>query len=456
MDGSRFLRPAGVRTARYGILLALGLGLVWVPVALYLALSPDVYRSHASLLIPGPGVGSSLNLDSVGQASTSVASPYSNASVDPKVNYKAIMTSSAVLDDAARRAGTSPGEYGQPRIRLVDQTSMISITFEADSADGARARTEALVLALEAELDRLRTDERERTRSSNAAQLDEYRRQMGDAQTRLLAFQASADTVSAEQLDDLLATIERLRARRNELALELASGRARVAALSGATGLDPELSAEAVRLQQDRVLRDLLEEHSGARAEFLAESSVLGPNNPRVALLGSKVNATESALRERAEAVLGFSDDAFVDRFLPAGGGVGQSSVYRELVELGAEVAADESELEALGELVAELRGTVQESAERVARFEELERGYRVAETIFLSTLAKIDLGESDVFASYPMVQTLVAPTLPERPERLYRLFALVGAVVGSLLVLASLTILWKRDAWLRRLPRSA
>ena len=455
MDGSRFLRPAATRSKRYGILAALGLGAVWVPVALYLILAPDLYRSQASLLIPGSGIGSTLNVDSLGQASTSVASPYSSASVDPKVNYKAIMTSATVLDAAARHAGLPPHEYGRPRVKLVDQTSIIAIVFEADTAEGARLRTAALQRALEEELDRLRTDERTRVRSSNAAQLDEYQRQMGEAQARLLDFQASAGTVSAEQLGDLLAAIERLRARRSELDLELASGRGRMEALTVATGLPPERSAEVVRLQRDRVLLSLLENHSGLRAEYLDASSVLGPGNPRVALLASRTDAAETALRERAAEVLGFVDDAFVDRFLPSVRD-DSPSVFRELVELGAEVAADTSEREALDELIASSEASVQTSAQKAARFDELERGYRVAETVFLSALAKIDLGESDVFASYPMTQTLVAPTLPSRPERLYRLLALLGAVAGTGFVLLALGILWKRDEWLRRHPRSA
>ena len=435
--------------------LGAALALLWLPALAYALFAPPSYVSEASLLIPGTGAGSSLNLENVGQASVSAASPYASSSVDPKVNYKAIMTSSTVLADAARRAGLAPSRLGRPRVELVDQTAIVAVAFEADTAPAARLRVRSLHEAFEAELSRLRADERERVRSASAAQLDGYRRQMGEAQARLLEFQAAAGTVSAEQLADLLGAIERLRARRDELDLELASGRGRVEALSAATGLDPESSAGVVKLQQDRVLLELLEGHSGARAEYLDEVATLGANHPRIRVLRARMDAVQGALRDRSVDVLGFADAGFVERFLPAGGD-GEPSVYRELVALGAEVAADASERDALDELIATLDASVQTSAENVARFEELERGYRVAETVFLSALAKLDLGGSDAFASYPLTQVLVAPTLPERPERLGRLFALLGAAAGTAPVLLGFLLHRRRDAWFRTTQRSA
>ncbi len=441
------------RYLRYGVLLIAGVLVVWVPTITYVLYAPAVYRSSWSILIPGAGVGSSLNLDSVGQASTSVASPYASQSVDPKVNYKAIATSSTVLGAAARRIGTDRNGFGKPRIKLVDQTSIMQVVLESDTAEGAYARSSALHESLEAELDRLRADEREQVQSGNLEQLDSYRDQVADAQQRLLEFQADSRTVSSEQLGTRLQTIQRLSQRRDELNLQIASEEGRRDALRQTVGVDAVLSSHIITLQQDKLLRDLLASYSDLSADHTVEAAVLGRRNPKVAAAASRVAAAREAIDRRAENLLGFSDTALVDRFLPAHDD-GANAVHNDLIGLEVSLASARSEIEALDTLLADMKDRVADEAVVSARLKELDRGYRVAETIFLSALAKLDLGKSDIYASYPMTQILVEPELPTEPEKLGRLFAVLGAVVGSGFLVLSLGILWKRDALLRKLRK--
>lgn len=61
--------PKG-RGRRYLAVAALGLAFIWGLTTAYIVLTPESFRSHLSLILPGNGVGTSVNLESIGQASS--------------------------------------------------------------------------------------------------------------------------------------------------------------------------------------------------------------------------------------------------------------------------------------------------------------------------------------------------------------------------------------------------
>ena len=441
------------RLFRYGILLIIGLVSIWLPALTYVFKSEDVFKSPWSIIIPGTGIGSSLNIDSIGQTTTSVASPYSSSSVDPKVNYKAILMSSTVLNSAAESLGLTPREYGKPLIKLIDQTAIMQMLIEDNSAEMAYKKSVALYEAFENELDRLRKDERTMIDSSNIDQLEIYRQQVAKAQMRLLEFQSSSLIASSNKLELSLASIDRLNNRRSELLLQIASNRARKIAIESFTGLSIDRASDVVKLQQDSAMKELQNNYSEFYSDYLDRSATLGARNPKVSSITSKMKAIVKAMDERATVVLGDHEKEFVEQYAAVVSSDG-GNFYLDQIAIDAELAAEESELQELDLLVAELELGIQEITKATARLDELTRAYQVAETIYLSALAKQDLGKSDVFASYPMVQLLVPPRLPEEPEKLARIFAIAGALVGSMFILLSLAILWKRNALLQKLSK--
>ena len=445
----------GRRRLRYALLALLGLATVWTPAVLYTLLAPDTYRSQWSILIPGAGGGSSLNLERLGQASTSVRSAYSSSAIDPKVNYKAIVSSVRVREDAARRSGVEPGDFPRADIRLIDQTAIIEATLEGASAEGARRHAESLHAALEAELERLRRTERERVEAGNLRQLEEYRINVDEAQRALLDFRADSRIASAGQYAAMIEDVGALERARDDAGVRLTALEARRAAIADALGLDPERAADVLRLQQDEILGSRLDSYAELHADYVAVASALGTEHPKVALARSRANGARSALERRAELSLGYRDAAFVERYVASRGG-GESNLSGQLVAVQTEHAGVAAELAALDALAPRLQRRVRDSARHAATLQDLERSHQVAETIFLSTLARLDLGKSDVYASYPVTQLLVEPTLPDGPESIGRLLALAGALGGSFLVLLSLAISWNRDTLLRSLSRSA
>ena len=120
--------PSVGRYRRYLVALAGPLTVVWGITFAYLLFAPDRYDSRMTLILPGTGVGGSINLESIGQATTTTASAFSSPSLSPTENYKRLLTSDIVLRDAARRAGEDEGAFPAPSIKLIDQTlSLIHI-----------------------------------------------------------------------------------------------------------------------------------------------------------------------------------------------------------------------------------------------------------------------------------------------------------------------------------------
>lgn len=441
------------RYFRYGVLLVMGLLLIWVPALTYVFKSEDVYKSPWSIIIPGSGIGSSLNIDSVGQTATSVASPYSSSSVDPKVNYKAILMSPTVLNAAAESLGLTSEEFGKPLIKLIDQTAIMQMLSEDNTAKMAYRKSVALYASFERELDVLRKDERTRIDISNKEQLGYYREAVDVEQRKLLEFQSSSLIASSNMLELSLTSIDRLYNRRSDLALKIASINARKSAIEAFTGLTVESSTDVVKLQQDSTLMALQRKFSNQYIDYIELSATLGNRNPKVSSVSSKLQVISKAIEDRATIVLGDHDSSFV-KLYAAVSDEENSNFYLDQITIAAELDAEKSELAEVDEMIAVLELGIQSTTKSTARLEELKRSYQVAETIYLSALAKQNLSKSDAFASYPMVQLLVPPSIPEKPEKLARLFAIAGGLVGTFFILLSLAILWKRNALLQRLSK--
>ncbi|MEB3336343.1 MAG: hypothetical protein VKJ46_02705, partial [Leptolyngbyaceae bacterium] len=64
----------------------------------------------------------------------------------------------------------------------------------------------------------------------------------------------------------------------------------------------------------------------------------------------------------------------------------------------------------------------------------------------FASTLAKSDLGKGETFSSYPLLQLLEEPSLPETPTAPKPTIVLIGALFGSIFSTTGLTLLWWRQ----------
>lgn len=428
----------------------LSLALLWVPATAVITMSKQTYTSKWTLILPGSGSGHAVNLDSIGQASATMSSPYSGTSLDPKVNYKAIAESVPVLSRAAESVDMSLAEFGKPRIKLVDQSSLIYFSLTADSPDLARDKSYALYNALLQQLEWLREDESSSREQAARTLLDSFSNKLSDAQNNMLSFQTNSSILSIEQFNELTLTIERLRTKRADLQAELKGHLQRTRMLGEILGLEPMLAADAMALQQDQLFQRFLKNYAEAAALHTEYNARWGEKHPKLVSVLQQRSKAREALLKRSRQLL--RKPMSVDRLLTLGVNDNRAGLFQELVTLHTRAEGMRSQNETLATQIDELQQRLESITAEAASLEDLKRKQQVATVVFTTALAKLDMGKSDMFSSYPLIQMLAHPSLPQQPDNLKKVLALSGAAGGTLLCLIALGLLWIRKPYLRRI----
>ena len=438
------LREPEHRLRRYGLTAITGLLLVWLVAIIVLRVSPDVYTSRWTLILPGAGSDASLFLQGIGQASSNSASPYASISMSPRVNYREIVTSDTVLQQAAEIAGMSPAEFGKPRVKLIQQSSLMSFSISGDSAEQTYRKARAVNDALQQVLNSLRNDELALRESGMRSAMDSYSRRMNQARTALLGHQTETQLITADQLDELIFSVENLERQLIEVSADLDQKSTYLTALTRSLNVSEELAAAAVVLHADEAVRQLMQQYVNARSVLEGKGGVFGPNHPRMIAAQAILDAVTTDIKNRAAELLG-RDDIDVRRLVLLDVEDSTGSLFRELVLTAANLQGARAKRSALAEQLDVLRDRLQQKVVGVARLADLERDHKIAEAVFSSALARVDTGKADLFVSYPLIQTIVKPSLPavadERPAQ----FVMAGAAAASVCFLMGLAILWFR-----------
>lgn len=440
-------------------MVLLALIMIWAAVALFLWMLKPMYICKWTLILPGTGLGSLVALENVGQTSTSVNSSYSNTAIDPKVNYKTIVQSKPVLMAAAQALQMPVEEFGEPQIKLVDQTSFIQLTVKGRSAEQAYHKAVALNEALQERLEQLRLDEVQRRSESVQMLVQDAREKLETVQQHLATYQADSKLTSLDQLKELMLTVEQLR---KEQALQQARQRyadKRVAQFITSLNISPRLAAEALTLQADPIFQQHLTAYAAAESKLAEHLGKWGVRHPEVMTMQKHVQQASAVMLRRGETLLGHPVQdlkGLSQLLLSHTKDDKRSQLFQELITAEADKQGVTAQLQSLQQSLVDLEKRLQQNNKIAAGLSDLQNKHQVATVIFTSILARLDIGKSDPFASYPLVQVLAAPMLPEKPDPLYRLFALLGGAVASLCVLIGAILLWYRQTLLRKTMKNA
>jgi hypothetical protein len=176
-------------------------------VMLYLNMAPK-YQSDLELVLPGTGASSSVVLDNVGQVVSQTSAPFSAGGFNPRVNYKEMLLSRGVLRLASQKTSLSVIKFGQPKIALTEQTSILVVSIKGSSAKQAEAKAWALYDSLQEELNRLRADEVSHRDESIQRVLADYRVRLNEARANILQFQQDSSLVSQDQFTLLVISLQ--------------------------------------------------------------------------------------------------------------------------------------------------------------------------------------------------------------------------------------------------------
>lgn len=439
------------RLPRYVLIFAVAAVALWAPILTYLKMSPPRYTSDVSLILPGSGAQASVNLADLGQASSSAASAFASSRISPTQTYKRLLAANRTIARAAANLGLPQTALGAPRIKLVDETSLIHFEMTGPTPAAAQARARAILTVFLAELDTLREDElRHRDRAARAA-IAEYEAAVLDLRTRIATLQAESGLVSFDHYKDMVAQRDALADRLETARATRRAADATMLSLAAQLGLDAETAALNLRLHADPEFQELARTHAEQSARLAAAQGRFGKRHPQVTSAVHAVKGTEAKLAARGARIGGHALSRSATAFDLAPNPA-RAALMSDLVAAEAACAAAAETVAALARQHAAADREITALAPVAARLDDLSRDYQVAEAVFASALARTDTSKAEVYASYPLVQVLADAALPEAPTSPRRIIALAAGAAATVMVLMALGLAWLRQPLLNRL----
>jgi len=429
--------------------------IVWLVAFLAIRVLPNEYISRATLVVPGGSQNVNVSLESIGQTSTSPTSAYNTGSLSPKVIYKEMAQSESVRAAAAKSLGMSVDEYGYPRIRLIDETALILIEFRAKTPEGAQTRAAALIQALQQQLDTLRNDEVERRAESIKQNLKVYEEAVNGARQRITALQGESGLVSLTQFNEISSSLELKRRRLVELRAEVDKIDGEQTLLKSRVGVSIEQAAVALQLTADPTLAKLVTDYAETTAQYNVEKLRFGPAHPTLMLLKNKWNGLVAQINETLRRAK-VKTPADLNTIVLLANNSHQAELYKQLIANDSVLGGKRSELAATQADVGRLDGELKKLSVSASKFEDLKKEHLVAEAVFTSAMARLNTSKSDIYGSYPLVQTIAAPSMPTRLGTNGPALAFAGGVTGTILISIAWFLTWLRAEFVRNRLRRA
>jgi uncharacterized protein involved in exopolysaccharide biosynthesis len=432
------------RMGRYSLIIAASLGLAWGPAVTYVKFGNVSYTSKFSLILPGAGASSSINLSEIGQASSASASAFSGSSISPTVTYKNLLMSANVVHAAAKTLNEDAIRFPPPTIKLVDETSFISVEMEGPSAEAARNRAQAVMDAFFAELNKLRADETARRDAATIDTVKNYEKVVNEVRDQISALQVKSGLTSSDQFNSLVAAADALSIRIAEAEAELAKTNHSKSGLSSNLNLSDRLAAVTMKLHADPEFAALAEATAKADAEHASTAQQFGAKHPKVIDARTRLEGARAQMMRRASKITGIPTKKLVGKidFAPTGE---RSALLAQLVGLSTNAQGLDGQIATMKADLTERRKQIAQLVNVAADLDRLTSEHKVAEAVFASALARISTSKTDIFASYPMAQVSEAAVVPLQPSSPNKKIAFGAAAGSTVLLFLGLLLAWIR-----------
>ncbi len=424
------------------MLAVLAIAMIWSAAAAYYCLVPPQYVSRWSLIVPVSNNGSQVNLDTIGQASSTPSQTFGTLHMSPKVIYREIITSDQVRKAAANSLSVTAAQFGRPRVRLIDETGLLLLQISGSTPEQAQAKAKALSDAFNAQIDQLRRDEYDKRSAVMRESLKFYQATLDKARERIQDFQSATGLLSQAQFTETSTSAELMRRKLADKRSDLEKVANEFAMLTSRVGFDPQAAIAGLRLAADPAFTRIAAGYAEASSLVHENNLRYGPAHPaqvaaQMKLAGSYTEIVKIARQAQVDPSI---DLRRLMLFLNVSG---QVELLRTIVSTEAsmmgmrkEVASQEAELK-------RVEGEVTRMGADAARLEALRKDHLIAEAVFSSAAARLDTNRTDLFQSYPLVQVLAAPDLAEERTQPRLSYAIGAGMLGTLMVLAALAATW-------------
>lgn len=428
----------------YLLLLVISNASMWGLAIFYLKNSAQVYKSSFSLSLPGTISYTNVNLPERGTAYSQPVSPYDNQIQDPRENYKLIMESSTVKEAASAKMQMPLEEFGKPRIKILDKTTAMNLEFVGNTPKEAQAKSLAFFQAFQERLNTLRSNESKKLENKVEKSLKDSQQKLELAQKRFFEFRNSSGLVTDTQLEEVANNLEQLRKQKNEAAVKKQQSSTRLEELSTNFNISAPEATKTFILQSDQIFRQHLKNYSEITSNLVLLKSKFLPSHPTIVDAQTKQNLALAALLARSQSLLGYPIERQTLNKL-SGDGI-QQTFLQGIVTAGVEQKESKATIKELDNQVAQLQTRLQTMAKYKSTLEALKREMQVAEAVYSSTLASLDVNKTNFYGSYPEIQLLTEPNLPEEASSPKKKFVLLGAALASIFSTTTILTIYLRS----------
>ena len=416
--------------------------IVWALAAAYLVLTPKKFASRFTLILPGSAQSATMQLDTIGQATSTANSPFGSVSLSPKVVYKEIADSDQVRTAAADATGLTYAEFGRPRIKLIDETGLMQFEVFARSAEIAQKKAVALIGALNAQLDVLRKDELEKRSIAITLNLKSYKEAVHAARQRITEIQMSTGLVSVSQFNEIVGVLASTRRKLSELTADLDKVREEQAQLIDRMGIGSANASLALRMAGDASLAKIVTDYADANSLYQAETRRLGAENP-VLINAEKRRSSALGQLARRMSDLGLGNSVEGQTLVMMTNVSKQAELLQQMVRYEGVIEGKTKEIASLTADRERLEAEVKTLSSAAAKLEDLKKDQILAEAVYSSALARVDTSKSDIYGAYPILQVLAEPNIPEGHEQPRKLYAFAGGMAGTMFFLIAWGLAW-------------
>ncbi len=437
------------------IVFALLCAMVWLPTLYYITHAPEVFQTKWRIILPGEGVKSSIDLDSVGEAKTSEKSIFASRNFDPRSTYREIAGSNIVTKRAHAVAALGEDEeFDAPKIKVIPQTAILEFSLRRGDPQMAQDHATIFMQSFDARVSELRSTELSSRKNAALDNVRSLRAQLEDKQRAKLGIQREAGLVSLTEYKTIVANAGKRREALTDAEVELRDLLEKFRALADTLGVPPDIASQALVLKSDRLFQSLAAAYVEARTELATIDGNFGKNFPDRIMTAARRDEYEARLIQRIRE-LG-EEPGSLSLMIDLTQSVERSELFATLVTMKAELAGRLAKVRELRAVVEASEARTLELAADADRVGIATQEADIANAILASSLANADLSQTNPYASYPLYQVLDEPKLPTRPISPKKLEAIAGATGATLLIITGFAALWYRRRVLRKRLKNA
>ena len=431
----------------FWIIAALANGTIWLLALALLQLVKPSYTSKGSIIIPGVANQSNVVVPGLGVASASNKegqSPYSYLlKIDPRQNYQYIGMSDAVLSQAAKTLDMSVEEFGEPIIILSEGTTIIEFSIEGKTAEEAQQKGQAFYQALVNHTDYLRATQANQQKENSQKTLQSSRTNVREAQSKLSQFRNNSALKVTRQISTVSDQLEELRLNKANLITQEQAASSRFRQLETSLNLSADLASDSLLIIDDRVLQESLNTYSSKLKELQLLSSSMTAQNPQVIEAKEEVETLKRSIVTRASQLLNRPVNLLTIERLSLGAKEGRQELVETLLTLQAEQKAVENQIAETDKQIVSLESRLNTLIAEQPVLNRLAQDVQLSESILVSEAAKLNLNQPESATSYPVIQLLSEPSLPEEPDRNLNKTIILGALASSFLLTTGIVMFW-------------